>query len=52
MEITRGGRSVGRRSVRLRAGLNRVVLPVVGRGSYLLIVTAAGVKRQATLVVR
>ena len=51
VEITRGDRPVARRSVRLRAGLNRVALPAVGRGRYALVVTAAGIKRQATLVV-
>ena len=52
VQITRGGDSVGRRTVRLRAGLNRIGLPAVARGRYTLVVSASGVKRQATLVVR
>jgi hypothetical protein len=50
--VTRGARTVARRSLRLRAGLNRIAVPAVGRGRYTVVVSASGVKREATLVVR
>jgi hypothetical protein len=50
--IGRGGQVLRRQGVRLRAGLNRVSLPALQRGRYSVVVTAAGVRRQATLVVR
>jgi hypothetical protein len=41
-----------RRSARLRAGLNRVRLPALARGRYVLTVRAAGATRRARLTVR
>ena len=52
VEIAHGRQVLQRRGVRLRAGLNRITLPALGRGRYSLSVTAPGVKRAATLIVR
>ena len=41
-----------RRSVQLRTGLNRVELPALARGRYVVKVTAGEATRRATLVVR
>jgi hypothetical protein len=52
VDVRRGTQVVSRRQPRLRAGLNRIALPALGRGRYGVVVTAAGAKRRATLVVR
>jgi hypothetical protein len=52
LEISRGGQVLRRGSVRLRAGLNRVRLPALGRGRYGLRVETGSARREATLIVR
>jgi hypothetical protein len=52
VQISRGGQPLLRRSVQLTAGLNRVELPALARGRYLLSVQADGFTRRARLTVR
>jgi hypothetical protein len=52
VRISRGGQVLRRQSVTLRAGLNRIALPALGRGRYRLTVEAGGTTRAATLTVR
>jgi len=52
LELRRRGRLVARRSVTLRAGLNRVRLPALRRGRYTLTLRTGAARRRARLVVR
>jgi hypothetical protein len=52
VQIKRGGQALLRQSVQLNAGLNRIGLPALRRGRYLLTVTADGTTRRARLTVR
>ena len=52
VEIARGGQVLRRQGVDLNAGLNRVGLPPMSRGRYLLAVKSDGMTRRASLTVR
>lgn len=52
VDVKRGTQVLSRRQVRLRAGLNRIRLPALGRGEFSVLVTAAGATRRAALIVR
>ncbi len=52
VEVARGGQVLRRQSVALNAGLNRITLPAMPRGRYLVAVKTDGVTRRASLTVR